>query len=143
MPIRLAEARALSAVRLSVLNEPSIVLEATQRTLQAAKMRQVDGLGHPLCSHVQLTRAGPESKCSDSHPVNGLLDWHPKRKPGLFSVGVHVDVATMRLGDLGGDVEAKTETFGIVPHLAAMECLEQVLHHFFRDRLARVGNAQL
>lgn len=65
-----------------------------------------------------------------------------KVKARFLGIGLDVDTATMRLGNLGGDVQSEPEALGIVAHMAAVKRLEQVLEHFRRDRIARIGHAQ-
>lgn len=71
-----------------------------------------------------------------------LQDGHPKSEPCLRRIRMHIDPSTMRFSDLAGNVEAEPKSFGISAHLAPVESLEQVLHHFLRNWLPGIGDHQ-
>ena len=59
---------------------------------------------------------------------------HPKREPGLLWRRRNVDCAAMRLGDLGGDVEAEAQAVLAWLRPAAKKRLKEPRGHSLRQR---------
>jgi hypothetical protein len=86
---------------------------------------------------------GPKYQSTSS--LNGttrhpLIQRHRENEPRFIGGGCHVNPSAMRLRDLRGDMQAKTQPLSAVPDVAAEEWLEKPFHCRRRDWIAGVSH---
>src|ERR1700761_5389546 len=75
-------------------------------------------------------------------PGGSAVQRHPKCEPGLLWRRSHFEVAPVRLGDLGGDVQIEAQAVLAWLRLTSEERLKETFHCRWRDRLAAVCDPQ-